>query len=138
MKWWLLTLLGTGMAFAQEPVSVEMSQQDGENVTYAYADVLRANPTYEIIEVVDSVAECGADLAQDDDDAAGDDAHVLTLGLATQPKRRECGNDTVLHEERRISGYDVEYRYRGQVYMSHMEYDPGNKLRIRISVAPVD
>src|SRR5699024_1084766 len=40
--------------------------------------------------------------------------------------------------ERRIVGYDVEYRYRGQTYMSRMDYDPGERLRVRVSVTPAD
>lgn len=41
-------------------------------------------------------------------------------------------------QERRIVGYDVEYRYRGDVYMSHLDYDPGERLRVRVSVAPAE
>lgn len=40
--------------------------------------------------------------------------------------------------ERRIVGYNVEYRYRGQSYMSRMDYDPGERLRVRVSVTPAD
>ncbi len=40
--------------------------------------------------------------------------------------------------ERRIVGYNVEYRYRGQTYMSRMDYDPGERLRVRVSVTPAD
>lgn len=38
----------------------------------------------------------------------------------------------------RIVAYDVEYRYRGEVYMSRLQFDPGERLRVRISVAPAD
>jgi len=41
-------------------------------------------------------------------------------------------------EERRIVGYDVEYRYRGDVYMSRLDYDPGNRLRVRVSITPTE
>lgn len=37
---------------------------------------------------------------------------------------------------RELIGYDVEYRYRGEVYMSRLDYDPGERLRVRISVTP--
>lgn len=40
--------------------------------------------------------------------------------------------------ERRIIGYDVQYRYRGDVYMSHLDYDPGERMRVRVSVAPAE
>jgi hypothetical protein len=35
-------------------------------------------------------------------------------------------------------GYNVEYRYRGEVYMSQLSYDPGDRLRVRVSVTPAD
>lgn len=37
---------------------------------------------------------------------------------------------------RQLVGYDVEYRYRGEVFMSRLDYDPGQRLRVRISVTP--
>lgn len=37
-----------------------------------------------------------------------------------------------------IVAYDVEYRYRGEVYMSRLPYDPGERMRVRVSVAPAD
>lgn len=40
--------------------------------------------------------------------------------------------------QQQIVGYDVEYRYRGEVYMSRLPYDPGERLRVRVSVAPAD
>jgi uncharacterized protein YcfJ len=45
---------------------------------------------------------------------------------------------TVVSEQRRIMGYDVEYRYRGEVYVSRLSYDPGERLRVRVSVTPAD
>lgn len=40
--------------------------------------------------------------------------------------------------QRRIRGYDVEYRYRGEVYVSQLGYDPGERLRVRINVTPAE
>ena len=42
------------------------------------------------------------------------------------------------YEERRVVGYDVEYRYRGETYMSRLNYDPGERIRVRVSVNPAD
>jgi uncharacterized protein YcfJ len=39
---------------------------------------------------------------------------------------------------RRIAAYDVEYRYRGEVYVSRLGYDPGERLRVRVSVTPAE
>lgn len=40
--------------------------------------------------------------------------------------------------QQQIVAYDVEYRYRGEVYMSRLPYDPGERLRVRVTVAPAD
>jgi uncharacterized protein YcfJ len=40
------------------------------------------------------------------------------------------------HQEERINGYRVTYRYNGQKYMTEMPYDPGSKLRVRVDVRP--
>jgi uncharacterized protein YcfJ len=42
------------------------------------------------------------------------------------------------YEERSVTGYDVEYRYRGEVYASRMNFDPGDRLRVRVSVVPAE
>ena len=41
------------------------------------------------------------------------------------------------HQEERIDGYDVVYRYNGQRYATRMPHDPGRKLRIRVDIRPV-
>lgn len=41
-------------------------------------------------------------------------------------------------EERRIVAYDVEYRFRGEVYQSRLNFDPGERLRVRVEVAPAE
>lgn len=58
-------------------------------------------------------------------------------GYYTGPERR-CHTVQDAAEERRIIGYDVQYRYRGDVYMSRLDYDPGERVRVRVSVAPAE
>jgi uncharacterized protein YcfJ len=40
------------------------------------------------------------------------------------------------HHHKQITGYDVTYRYRGQLYTTRMGYDPGRKLRVRVTEHP--
>ena len=40
--------------------------------------------------------------------------------------------------ERRIAAYEVEYRYRGELYTARMSYDPGDRMRVRITVTPAE
>lgn len=51
---------------------------------------------------------------------------------------RRCHWVSGVSDVKRIEGYDVEYRFRGEVYMSRLDYDPGERLRVRVSVAPAD
>lgn len=47
--------------------------------------------------------------------------------------------DTVYqqHEEERIVGYQVTYNYNGQDYSVRTDSDPGDQIRVRVSVQPV-
>ena len=132
-----IPVLGLCVGVLHAKAYVEMSAPDGENITYAYADVLRANPTYEAVQNGEMSEECGTAAADADPSEDQEPDHVLAIG-APPVNWRECQAAEDRHEERRISGYEVEYRYKGQVYMSHMGYDPGNKVRIRITIAPAD
>jgi len=38
--------------------------------------------------------------------------------------------------EERIDGYDVEYEYAGQRFHTRMPYDPGERIRVRVTVTP--
>ncbi len=50
----------------------------------------------------------------------------------------ECQNVRTVSRERRIVAYSVEYRYRGDIYVSRLPYDPGDRLRVQVSVSPVE
>ena len=39
---------------------------------------------------------------------------------------------------RHIAAYDVEYRYRGDVYTARLGYDPGDRIRVKVNVTPAD
>lgn len=40
------------------------------------------------------------------------------------------------HEEERIVGYRVTYRYQGKTFTRRMDHDPGRWLRVRVRVLP--
>jgi uncharacterized protein YcfJ len=42
------------------------------------------------------------------------------------------------YEEQQIVAWDVEYRLKGEVYLSRLDYNPGDKLRVRVSVTPAE
>jgi uncharacterized protein YcfJ len=39
-------------------------------------------------------------------------------------------------EEQRLMGYNVEYRYKGEIYTTRLNYDPGRRMRVRVTVTP--
>lgn len=49
-----------------------------------------------------------------------------------------CRPATDLKREEHIIGYNVRYSYKGETYSTRMDRDPGERLRVRVSVTPVD
>ena len=47
-----------------------------------------------------------------------------------------CGTQPVSHQEERVDGYNVTYRYQGREYTTRTSYDPGATMNVRVSVTP--
>ena len=107
----LATALATSTAFAQATA----------NTSYGYAQVLRVEPVYEAATV-----------------QAVDPGCLRPADARSPPPR--AGADCQPHavQVRRIVAYDVEYTYKGDTYMSRLREDPGNRLRVRVTVVPDD
>ena len=93
-----------------------------ENVTWAWAQVLRSSPVYRMVQVPTSEQRCDRPAPA----ASG------------KPAGENCRTVQVTYQERRLVGYDVEYTWKGEKYMSRLAADPGSRLRIRIAVIPDD
>ena len=50
---------------------------------------------------------------------------------------RRCEIEEVVHEEQRLDGYQVEYKFEGRHYVTRTAHDPGNNIRLRVQVNPV-
>ena len=74
-------------------------------------------------------AVVGSNVAADNARGEKEDAPKYTI------ERRCPGTDA---GSRHIAAYDVEYRYRGDVYTSRLTYDPGDRIRVKVSVTPAD
>ena len=57
---------------------------------------------------------------------------------APQQQRQVQNCRTVNDVQSRLTGYQVEYEYRGQVYNTVTRENPGRTLAVRVSVAPVE
>jgi len=50
---------------------------------------------------------------------------------------QRCNTVYQQHDEERLVGYDVTYLYNGQQYSVRADSDPGDQIRVRVSVQPV-
>jgi uncharacterized protein YcfJ len=83
-------------------------------------------------------------------DAATVAGAVIGAGIGADSARREYGSRTreervercnvrYEHEyEERIDGYRVTYEYNGREYTTRMPYDPGERIKVRVAVAPAE
>lgn len=125
---WMLAL---AMLLAAAGARAETSGR--ENVIFAYAQVLRADPVYERVLVTEQVERCeqGPSLR-----ARDRSTRSSRQGAADTLVQRGCQLVEEDREINRLAGYDVEYRYRGDVFISRVAEDPGDRLRIRVAVSP--
>lgn len=59
-------------------------------------------------------------------------------GTGDTPEGDGCRQVETLVAERQLVAYDVEYRYRDEVFVSRLRHDPGDRLRLRVAVAPAE
>lgn len=50
---------------------------------------------------------------------------------------RRCEIQSTYHEEERVEGYRVTYRYRGRTFTTRMDHRPGPRVRVKVDVQPV-
>jgi uncharacterized protein YcfJ len=53
-----------------------------------------------------------------------------------QPSQR-CHTVYSDQTEQRPGGYDVAYQYQGQIYHTHLAYDPGTRLPVQVNTPPI-
>ncbi len=87
------------------------------NARTEYAQVLRVEPVYQTLRAFAVEERC---------DSSGD----------TGQAGRQCRPVRVEREFKRPIAYDVDYIHRGVKYRSRIPYDPGKRLRLKVSVTP--
>lgn len=143
---WLLLL---ALPASAQTVPAEDLALQTENVRIEYAEVLRAEPVYQTLHATTMVERCEASTpVADDQDGKTGFARVIGAvkgALTPDPKVEEvapsaggeCRLVPLEREFRRPVGYDVDYVHRGVKYRSRLPLDPGNRLRVRVTVTPV-
>ena len=142
-----------------------------ENVSFGYAQVLRADEVVEVQRTRSTEERCdGVEYRQSGQTTGstvvgaivgaalgnqvggGDGRKAATVAgavaggvignnIARNRVDAQSGRCRLVEVEREdpvVVGYDVEYMYKGEKYVSRLPYDPGNRLRIRVSVMPDD
>lgn len=179
----LTALMLAPLAQAQDYDDRSAPHRD-DNVRYAYAQVLRADPIYERVLYTEPQEQCDDDSEYErigsnrsssgstggtilgavvggvlgNQIGKGDGRKAATVGGAVlggvignragagnndnryggEYVRPGCRTVAVEREENHLIGYDVEYRYKGDVYMSRLDRDPGSQVRVRVAVSPVE
>ena len=138
-------------AAAQE---VQRSVIQVENVRMDYAQVMRVRPVYQTLHATRMEQRCktpgGIVVVEPRDGEPGRferfvDAVRDVLSPDEIPETVDavpadaidCDVVQVEREFRRAIAYDVDYVYKGAKYRSRLPHDPGNHLRVRVSVTPV-
>jgi uncharacterized protein YcfJ len=57
-----------------------------------------------------------------------------SVGPVTEQAVQRCHTED--HFETRVNGYAVTYEYRGHEYTTVLPRDPGDRLRLRVSLTP--
>jgi len=67
----------------------------------------------------------------------GSDRYAETRYETRYEDVRRCETVDNFHTEERVVGYRVQYEYDGRSYWTRTQTDPGNRIKVRVSVAPV-
>ncbi len=138
------------------PVMAQERVVPAENVRLDYAQVLGVEPVYQTLRATRTEQRCDEAPAAKPEAAApekdesrwsrmvssvrgwfgGDDEPEQAPPVTLPTVKVNCRVVPIEREFQRPIAYDVDYIYKGVKYRSRLAEDPGNRLRIRISVAP--
>jgi uncharacterized protein YcfJ len=141
-RWlWLLLAIVAFPAAAQETVVPK------RNVRTGVAQVLRVDPVYQTLTATAMQRQCAHAIVAAEDPPHGLSRIVGAVKEALTPDRKEAGTAPAADDAdcqmvpverrfRRPIAYDVDYIYKGMKYRSRLPYDPGNRLRVQVTVQP--
>ena len=134
-----LVLCATGF-----PARAQDTVIQAENVRLDYAQVLRVEPVYQVLRATRQEQQCDGRPVAPTSPPRGLSRIVGAVkgALSNTPapessdRDADCRMVKVEREFRRPIAFDVDYMYKGMKYRSRLPHDPGNRLRIRVSVTP--
>ena len=111
-----------------------------ENVRFDYAQVLGVNPIYQTLRATRMERVCDAKQASGSGLSKVVSAVKDRLGATSKEERdaglSNCRMAPVVREYRRPIAFDVDYAYKGSKFRTRLAQDPGNRLRVRVSITP--
>ena len=132
-----LTLGSSPVAAAPQDAGTTVIQP--ENVRMDFAQVMRVQPIYQVLRATRMEPRCADEAHANEGKGIAKIVGAVKGAMSRQPDPKEkenCEMVPVVREFRRPIAYDVDYVYRGTKYRSRLPYDPGNRLRVRVSVVP--
>ena len=111
-----------------------------ENVRVGYAQVLHVEPVYQTLRATAVEQDCTPPkppgtltrMAQAVKGAITREGHKAAAD------QQDCQPTTVQKTFRTPIAYDVDYIYKGMKFRSRLANDPGNMLRVRVSITPYE
>lgn len=143
--------LPTCLLFVVLPLAAQTISLAEENVRLDYAQVLSVEPVYETLQAVKTEVVCEPAEKRDrtDKEGRGRLARMWSSvrgwfggdepeaeDASPQPAKQRCRTVPLQRELQTPVAYDVDYMYKGMKYRTRLPEDPGNRLRVRISVSP--
>lgn len=138
----LVVLMAAPCVFAQTTVI------QPENIRMDYAQVLSVQPVYQTLRATRMEQRCEPPLTRTQEDTQSKPRGLSRIvgtvkGIfgGEQPPaaiaNQQCEQVEVKREFTRPIAYDVDYVYKGAKYRSRLPYDPGHKIKIKVSVTPM-
>jgi uncharacterized protein YcfJ len=130
------------------PAAAQETVVPKRNVRTGYAKVLSVEPVYQTLTASRMEQECDGEIVPREEPRRGLAKIVGAVKDAltgeeqgpsappAPPPGADCRMVKVEREFRRPIAYDVDYIYRGMKYRSRLPYDPGNRLKVQVSLTP--
>lgn len=143
-SWFLLAAVAAATVAAM-PVQAQETVVPKRNVRTGYAQVLSVDPVYQTLTATRMEQRCNGEVVPPKDKPHGLSRIVGAVKDAlgnekeAEPAERagsDCAMVPVERKFRRPIAYDVDYVYRGMKSRVRLPYDPGNRLRVQVSIQP--
>lgn len=133
---------------AAMPVGAQNTVVQAENVRMDYAQVLRVEPVFQTLTATRMEPDCEGQPTRPPKTETKGLSRIVgavkgvllredqSADQPTADRAAGCRMVPVQREFRRPIAFDVDYLYKGGKYRSRLPEDPGNRLRVRVSVTP--